>query len=58
MIYYPLETLVQAGVRDILLVTGGNSAGDFLKLLGNGKSFGLKHINTPIRKARAESRRH
>ena len=45
MIYYPVETLVQAGVRDILLVTGGNSAGEFLRLLGNGKPFGLKHIN-------------
>lgn len=45
MIYYPLSTLVRAGVRDILLVTGGNSAGDFLKLLGNGKAFGLNHIN-------------
>ncbi len=45
MIYYPIETLVRAGVRDILIVTGGNSSGDFLKLLGNGKQFGLKHIN-------------
>lgn len=45
MIYYPIETLVKAGVRDILVVTGGNSSGDFLKLLGNGKQFGLKHVN-------------
>ena len=45
MIYYPIETLVKAGIRDILIVTGGNNAGDFLKLLGNGKEFGLKHIN-------------
>ena len=45
MIYYPIETLVRAGIRDILIVTGGNSSGDFLKLLGNGKQFGLKHIN-------------
>jgi glucose-1-phosphate thymidylyltransferase len=45
MIYYPIETLVGAGVDDILLVTGGNSAGDFLRLIGNGKEFGLKHIN-------------
>jgi len=45
MIYYPIETLVKAGIRDILVVTGGNNAGDFLKLLGNGKQFGLKHIN-------------
>ncbi len=45
MIYYPLQTLVNAGIDDILLVTGGNNAGDFLKLLGNGKEFGLKHLN-------------
>ncbi|MBI3306816.1 MAG: NTP transferase domain-containing protein [Candidatus Omnitrophica bacterium] len=45
MIYYPVQTLVQAGIRDILLVAGGNSAGEFLRLLGNGKEFGLKHIN-------------
>ncbi|MBD3160760.1 MAG: NTP transferase domain-containing protein [Candidatus Latescibacteria bacterium] len=45
MIYYPIETLVRAGVRDILLVTGGNNAGDFLRLLGNGKEFGLSHID-------------
>ena len=45
MVYYPIETLVKAGVTDILLVTGGNNAGDFLRLLGNGKQFGLKHIN-------------
>ncbi len=45
MIYYPLQTLVDAGINDILLVTGGNNAGDFLKLLGNGKEFGLKHLN-------------
>ena len=45
MIYYPIQTLVNAGVSEILLVTGGNSAGDFLKLLGNGKEFGLKHLD-------------
>ncbi|MFC1557181.1 sugar phosphate nucleotidyltransferase [candidate division KSB1 bacterium] len=45
MIYYPVECLVKAGITDILLVTGGNNAGDFLRLLGNGKEFGLKHIN-------------
>src|ERR671915_239186 len=44
MIYYPIQTLVNAGVRDILLVTGGNNAGEFLRLLGNGKEFGLKHL--------------
>ncbi len=45
MIFYPIQTLVNAGIRDILLVTGGQNAGDFLRLLGNGKDFGLKHIN-------------
>jgi glucose-1-phosphate thymidylyltransferase len=45
MIYYPIQSLINAGVDDILIVTGGNNAGDFLKLLGNGKEFGLKHIN-------------
>lgn len=45
MIYYPIQTLVNAGITDIMIVTGGNSAGDFLRLLGNGKAFGLKHLN-------------
>jgi glucose-1-phosphate thymidylyltransferase len=45
MIYYPLETLCRAGITEIMIVTGGNSAGDFLRLLGNGREFGLKHID-------------
>src|ERR671938_511268 len=45
MVYYPIQTLVNAGLTEIMIVTGGNSAGDFLKLLGNGKAFGLKHLN-------------
>tara|TARA_Y100000588_G_scaffold386872_1_gene483369 strand:+ start:3807 stop:4541 length:735 start_codon:yes stop_codon:yes gene_type:complete len=45
MIYYPVEALVNAGIEDILIVTGGRNAGDFLQLLGNGHEFGLKHIN-------------
>lgn len=45
MIYYPIQTLVDAGLTEIMVVTGGNSAGDFLQLLGNGKAFGLKHLN-------------
>jgi glucose-1-phosphate thymidylyltransferase len=45
MIFYPLQTLVNAGIKDILLVTGGRSCGDFLQLLGNGKEFGLAHLN-------------
>jgi glucose-1-phosphate thymidylyltransferase len=45
MVYYPIQTLVNAGIEEILLVTGGKNAGDFLRLLGNGKDFGLKHLN-------------
>ena len=45
MIFYPVETLINAGIIDIMIVTGGNYAGDFLRLIGNGKEFGLKHIN-------------
>ncbi len=45
MIYYPVSLLVEAGIKDILIVTGGNHAGEFLRLLGNGSAFGLKHIN-------------
>lgn len=45
MIYYPIKTLINAGIDDIMIVTGGNSAGDFLRLLGNGKGFGLRHLN-------------
>ncbi len=44
MIYYPLQTLCNAGIDEIMIVTGGNSAGDFLRLLGNGREFGLPHI--------------
>jgi len=45
MVYYPIQTLVNAGIEEILLVTGGKNAGDFLRLLGNGRDFGLKHLN-------------
>jgi glucose-1-phosphate thymidylyltransferase len=45
MIYYPIQTLVDAGIRDLMIVTGGRNSGDFLRLLANGKEFGLKHIN-------------
>jgi glucose-1-phosphate thymidylyltransferase len=44
MIYYPIQTLVDAGITDIMIVTGGRNSGDFLRLLANGKQFGLKHI--------------
>lgn len=45
MIYYPIQTLVEAGIRDILIVTGGKNAGDFLRLLANGREFGLTHLD-------------
>jgi glucose-1-phosphate thymidylyltransferase len=45
MIFYPVQTLVNAGISEILVVTGGQNAGDFLRLLSNGKDFGLKHID-------------
>src|SRR5215472_9186117 len=45
MIYYPIQALVDAGIQEILVVTGGRNSGDFLRLLANGKQFGLKHIN-------------
>jgi len=45
MIYYPIQALVDAGIRDILIVTGGRNSGDFLRLLANGKQWGLKHMN-------------
>jgi len=45
MVYYPIRALVEAGIEDILVVTGGKHAGEFLRLLGNGHQFGLKHID-------------
>jgi len=45
MLYYPVRTLVDAGIQDILIVTGGNNAGDFLRLMRNGKDFGLKQLS-------------
>ncbi|MGA2500019.1 MAG: sugar phosphate nucleotidyltransferase [Tepidisphaeraceae bacterium] len=45
MIYYPIECMVKAGIDDVLLVTGGNNAGDFIRLLGNGREFGLKNLS-------------
>jgi glucose-1-phosphate thymidylyltransferase len=45
MIFYPIQTLVDAGIRDVIVVTGGQNSGDFLRLLSNGKDFGLNHIH-------------
>jgi glucose-1-phosphate thymidylyltransferase len=50
MVFHPIRTLVAGGIRDILLVTGGNNAGDFVPLLGNGADFGLKHLNYTYQK--------
>jgi len=50
MIFYPIQSLIEAGIKDIAIVTGGNNAGDFLRLLGNGEEFGLKHINYTYQK--------
>ena len=50
MIFFPLQTLVDAGIRDILIVTGGNSSGDFLRLIGNGSAFGLSYVNYAYQK--------
>jgi glucose-1-phosphate thymidylyltransferase len=44
MIHYPIECLQRAGITDVLIVTGGDHAGDFLKLLRNGKHLGLRHL--------------
>jgi glucose-1-phosphate thymidylyltransferase len=45
MVYYPIECLINAGIEDIMLVTGGDHAGDFLRLLGNGAAFGLRDLH-------------
>jgi glucose-1-phosphate thymidylyltransferase len=45
MVFYPIESLVEAGLEEIMLVTGGNNAGDFLRLLQNGRDFGLSHLH-------------
>lgn len=42
MIFYPLETLLAAGIKDILIIIAPDHAGDFLKLLGSGKEFGCR----------------
>jgi len=53
MIFYPIQTLVDAGVRDILIVTGGQNAGDFLRLLQNGKEFGLQQLSFAYQESEA-----
>jgi len=50
MIYYPIEMLVGAGIKEILVVTGGTFAGDFLRLIGNGEDFGLSRMHYAYQK--------
>ena len=50
MIYYPIQSMVKSGIEDILLVCGGNAAGEFLRILGNGEEFGLKHLHYTYQK--------
>lgn len=50
MVYYPIQTLVNAGITEVLLVTGGNNSGDFLRLLGDGRDFGLSRLNYTYQK--------
>ncbi len=57
MIYYPIETLCAAGIREIMIVTGGSSAGDFLRLLGNGADFGLRDIYYTYQEGEGRHRR-
>ncbi len=45
MVYYPIEMLVEAGITDVMIVVGGSSAGDFLRLIGNGEDFGLSRMH-------------
>ena len=44
MIYYPIQTLLAAGIKDILVVVGGPHAGDFIRVLKNGQDFGIHHL--------------
>ena len=45
MVYYPLQTLVSAGIKEVMIVTGGPHAGDFIRVLKNGEDFGLDKLN-------------
>ncbi|MDI6828455.1 MAG: sugar phosphate nucleotidyltransferase [Armatimonadota bacterium] len=44
MIFYPIQTLVKAGITEVMVVTGGPHAGDFLSVLQNGQQLGLRHL--------------
>ena len=44
MIFYPIKTLVRAGITEVMVVTGGPFAEDFIRVLKNGKELGLTHL--------------
>src|SRR6266550_1136776 len=44
LVYYAIEALVQAGVTELMLVTGGTHAGEFFRLLGNGHEYGIDRL--------------
>ena len=50
MIYYPIQKMVESGITEILLVVGGNSAGEFIRILGNGEEFGLSRLHYAYQK--------
>lgn len=50
MIFYPLRTLLEAGINDVLVVTGGQNPGDFMRLLGDGREFGFRHLSFTYQK--------
>jgi glucose-1-phosphate thymidylyltransferase len=50
MIYWPIKTLVESGIKDVLLVSGGNNVGSFLSTLGDGKELGLRTLNYAYQK--------
>jgi glucose-1-phosphate thymidylyltransferase len=50
MVYFPIRMLVDAGIRDIMVLTGGESAGQFMQLLGSGEAFGLDHLEYAYQK--------
>jgi glucose-1-phosphate thymidylyltransferase len=51
MVFYPIEKMAAAGIEEVLIVTGGPFAGDFLKILGNGKQFGLRRLHYTYQEA-------
>lgn len=50
MIFHPIRKMVEAGIDEIMLVTGGNNAGEFLRLLGDGRQFGVRRLQYTYQK--------